>query len=365
MKDFSFPMTETKVPGLTQTYGLEDPKERRKYFDAKVGKEIVQIRNYLKDKTFIAFLMGKKNSGKGTYTKLFMDAVGAEHVAHVSVGDVVRNVHKEVMDESKRAELMEFLKKRYRGFLPLEKVFDVITGRDTKTLVPTEVILALVERQVSKLGHKAIFIDGFPRSLDQIPYSLYLRAIIEHNNDRDFFVFIDVPEKAIDERMRYRVVCPICQTPRNTKLLRTKNVGYDVKKKEFYLMCDNPSCNKVRMVPKEGDELGIEALRDRIEADDKVMRKLLELHNVPKVLLRNSLPKNVALDHVDTYELTPSYRYEWNAVAKHVKVIEEPWTFNDDEGNLSYSLLPPPVVVSLIKQVAQVLEEKSTIKPKK
>ena len=119
------------------------------------------------------------------------------------------------------------------------------------------------------------------------------------------------------------------------------------------------------MVPKEGDELGIEALRDRIEADDKVMRKLLELQGVPNVLLRNSLPKDVALGHVDAYELTPSYRYEWDAAAKQVKVIEEPWTFNDDEGNLSYSLLPPPVVVSLIKQVARVLEEKDAVKPKR
>ncbi|GAH66819.1 unnamed protein product, partial [marine sediment metagenome] len=37
------------------------------------------------------------------------------------------------------------------------------------------------------------------------------------------------------------------------------------------------------------------------------------------------------------------------------KIIEKPWQILDDRGIPSYSLLPPPVVVSLIKQIAEVL----------
>lgn len=357
MKSFSFPFTKTRTTGITQAYKLEDPAERRKYFDAKVGPEMALIREYLSTKTFVCFLLGKKNSGKGTYIKLFMEAVGPEHIAHVSVGDIVRNTHKEVMTEEGKKSLKEFLQKRYRGFLEIDRIFDVILGRDTKTLLPTEVILALVEREIGKLGRKAIFIDGFPRMLDQIPYSLYFRSIIGYGNDPDFFVFIDVPERAIDERMRHRVICPKCQTPRNPKLLRTKEIGYDPSTKQFYLKCDNPPCGSgARMVTKEGDELGIEAMRDRIDTDDKIMRTLLELKGVQKVLLRNSLPKDIALQYVDNYEITPSYRYEWDEAAKSVRVIEEPWEFKDDDGAPSYSLLPPPVVVSFIRQVAQILK---------
>lgn len=358
MKDFSFPIFKTKLYEGGPKFSLEDPVERRKYFELKAGEEIEKLRDYLRDNTFVGFLLGPKNSGKGTYTKLFMEAVGSERVAHVSVGDIVRNVHKDLADKKSKAALLDFLRRKYRGFLELDKIFDVIEGRDTKTLLPTEVILALVEREIDRLGRKAIFIDGFPRNLDQVSYSLYFRALIGYRDDPDFFVFIDVPETVVDERMKYRVVCPQCQTPRNTKLLRTKDVGYDVSNKTFYLLCDNPNCEgygKSRMVSKEGDQLGIEAVRDRIELDQKVIETLLNLQGVPKVYLRNSVPVNAAKDHIDDYEITPAYRYELESDASTVRVIEEPWVINDNEGKPSYSLLPSAVALALIKQTVRVL----------
>ena len=354
MRGIDFPIFKTKVDGGT-SFQLEDPADRRKYFEFKAGTEIEKLRDWLRTNTFVAFLMGKKNAGKGTYTKLFMEAVEAEHVAHISVGDIVRSVHKELGTEGSKKELLDFLKKKYRGFITPEKALDIITGRDTKTLLPTEVILALVERQIDRIGRKAIFIDGFPRNLDQISYSLYFRALIGYRDDPDFFAFIDLPERVIDERMRYRVVCPKCQTPRNLKLLSTKEVGYDEAKKEFYLMCDNPLCGNARMVSKEGDGLGIEAIRDRIELDDKVMRMLMDLQGVPKIFLRNSIPVDQAKEYVDAYEITPGYRYEFDSATKNVRVIEEPWTVKDDNGVTSYSLLPAAVVLSMIKQMVQVL----------
>ena len=212
-----------------------------------------------------------------------------------------------------------------------------------------------MEREIDRIGRKAVFIDGFPRNLDQISYSLYFRTLIGYRDDPDFFVFIDVPEAVIDERMKYRVVCPVCHTPRNLKLLRTKEIEYDSKTSRFHLICDTPGCAGGRMVGKEGDDLGIEAVRERIEADKNVMRTLLNLQGVPKVFLRNSVPVADVKKYVDDYELTPSYRYEWNAAKKAVRVIEEPWVIKDDAGVDSYSLLPAAVVLSLIKQVVRVL----------
>jgi len=127
----------------------------------------------------------------------------------------------------------------------------------------------------------------------------------------------------------------------------------DEEKKEFYLFCDNPLCGQARMVAKEGDNLGIEAIRDRIEIDDKVMRSLLTLEGVPKIYLRNAIPVEKAKDFVDDYELTPAYSYE--RVNGEVKVIEKPWVVKDDDGVPSYSLLPQAVAVSLIKQMVSVL----------
>lgn len=356
MKGIEFPIFKTKTAGQSRRFNLEDPASRRKYFDFKAGKEIKKIRYFLKNNTFMAILLGKKNSGKGTYSKLFAEAVGPERIAHLSVGDIVRNVNKDIETKAGQKKLVEFLEKRYRGFISIDQITNIISGRDTKGLLPTEVILALVEKEIDKIGRKAIFVDGFPRNLDQISYSLYFRAIMGYRDDPDFFVLIDLPESVMDERIKYRVVCPQCHTPRNLRVLRTKDVGFDKKTKDFFLICDNKGCSGQRMISKEGDNLGIEAIRERIEADEKVMKMILDLHGVPKILLRNSVPTSQAKKFVDDYEITPAYEYRYDSPKSKVHITEKKWVVKDDNSIPSHSLLPAAVAVSLIKQIAKVLE---------
>lgn len=351
MKGFNFPIFKTKTGG--PVFKLADPAERKKYFERKAGPELAKLRDYLRTGTFVGILLGKKNSGKGTYSKLFMEALGTDKVAHISIGDIVRNVDADLKDPARKADLLSFLQKKFRGFISRDEVVNRLLGRSTQSLLPTEAILALVEREIDKLGRRAIFIDGFPRNLDQVSYSLYFRSLMGYRDDPDFFTFIDVPEAVIDERLKYRVVCPVCHTPRNKRVLRTNRVDYDQAGGQFHLICDNASCGGARMVAKEGDELGIEAIRDRIEADDKVMRMLLDLQGVPKIFLRNSIPVASAKESVDDYEITPAYRYEYTN--GEVKVIEEPWLVKDENGADSYSLLPAPVAVALIKQITKAL----------
>ena len=109
------------------------------------------------------------------------------------------------------------------------------------------------------------------------------------------------------------------------------------------------------MVPKEGDQLGIEAIRDRIETDNRVSRKLLALQGAPKIYLRNSIPVSLSKKYVDDYEITPEYVFEWDENTQKVHVKEKPWVVLDDQGVPSYSLLPQAVVVSLIKQMTTIL----------
>src|SRR3989344_5232177 len=118
MSGFNFPIFKTKVTNSPR-FELDDPKQRRAYFKLKAGYEIE--------------------------------------------------------NPKQKKELLSFLKQRYRGFITIEQAPDIILGRVTKTLLPSEIILALVERQIDKLRGKALFIDGFPRNLDQISYSLYFR----------------------------------------------------------------------------------------------------------------------------------------------------------------------------------------------
>ena len=361
-----FPIFKTKIEGLDRKFNLIDPREQKEYFQLKAGKEIEKLREYLKENSFIAYLLGKKNSGKGTYSKMFAEVIDPERVDHFSIGDMVREVDKELRKEKRlqpahhppasRAPIISFLEKQYRGFLPLREAISALEKRNTETLLPTELILALIKREIAKRKKKALFIDGFPRDLDQINFSLFFRDLIGYRDDQDIFILIDVPEKVIDERIKWRRICPLCQTSRNFKLLPTSKIGYDSNKKEFYLICDNPNCRETRMVPKEGDARGIEPIRERLKTDGKLMERAFSLYGIPKVLLRNSVPIKEAEEFVDDCEITPEYSYEFDEKTKRVKIREKAWQVLDDGGVLSYSLLPPPVVVSLIKQMVDVLQ---------
>ena len=109
------------------------------------------------------------------------------------------------------------------------------------------------------------------------------------------------------------------------------------------------------MVQKEGDEFGIEPIRQRLKKDEMLMEKAFSLYGIPKILLRNSVPVADASKFVDDYEITPEYIFRYEKETDKVKINENPWQVLDDKGVLSYSLMPPPVVVSLIKQMVKVL----------
>lgn len=348
VKNMKFPIFKTKVKGVTKRFNLTDPQEVKEYFQLKAGKEIEKLRDFLKESTFVAYLLGKKNSGKGTYSKMLAEIVAPDKIDHFSIGDMVRGIDQELKDKEKRAELIAYLEKNYRGPYSLEEIIYALENRNTKTLLPTELILTLVKREMEKREKKTVFIDGFPRELDQVGLSLFFRDLIGHRDDPDVFVFIDVPNAVIDERIKWRRVCPKCNTPRNLKLLATKEVIFE--NGEFHLICDN--C-KVKMIQKEGDELGIEPIKERLKKEEEIMKNAMALYGIPKILLRNSIPVSVAKDFVEDYEITPEYYYE----LKNGKVIikERPWVFKDDEGVDSYSLLPQPVVLSFIKQLVEVL----------
>jgi len=350
-----FPIFKTKIETLTQRFNLIDPKEYREYFELKAGKEIKKLRDYLKENTFIAYLLGKKNSGKGTYSKMFAEIVDPERVDHLSIGDIVREIDKELVDEKRREKFIIFLKRYYRGRFSLEEILSSLERRNTTWLLPTELILALVKREMEKKEKKTLFIDGFPRDLDQISYSLFFRDLIGYRDDPDIFVLIDVPESVIDQRIRWRRVCPICQGSRNLKLFPTSKIGYDQKEKKFYLICENQNCRRVKMVSKEGDELGIDPIRERLKMDERLIEMASSLYGIPKILLRNSIPVKEAKKYIDDYEITPEYHFVFDDISKKVKIIEKPWIIEDDQGISSYSLLPPPVVVSIIKQMVEVL----------
>lgn len=351
-----FPLFKTRVSDLDKKFDLSKLEERKAYFKAKAGKEIEKLEKYFADgKTFIAYFLGKKNSGKGTYTKLLIEIFGRDKIGHLSVGDIVREVHGAMADDSKKKELLVYLKSNYRGYMSPEDAIEALVSRDQKTLLPNEFIMALVKREIDQMEKKTIFVDGFPRNLDQVSYSMFFKELVDYRTDPDIFIGIDIPEAVLDERMKWRRVCPICHTPRNLKLFTTQEVEFDEKENKFYLICDNPDHERSRMFGKEGDEMGIESIRERLELDDKLIERIFSIHGAPKVFIRNAVPVDKAKELVDDYEITPEYYYELDEKTKQIKTLEKPFIVKDDEGVPVYSLLAPPVTLSLIKQLVKVL----------
>ena len=119
-----FPVTKTTLPNVTKKFDLNDPKDRKEYFEAKVGSEIAKLRKYFEDNTFIAYLLGKKNSGKGTYTKLMAEIFGADKIGHISVGDLVRETHKIIDDKDERQKIVEYMEKNYRGYISIDEAIN-------------------------------------------------------------------------------------------------------------------------------------------------------------------------------------------------------------------------------------------------
>ena len=349
-----FHLCKTKIAGIDKVFDLTSPEDQKEYFELKAGDDIKKIRNYLKDHTFIAYLLGKKNSGKGTYSKMLARLIGDDLIEHFSIGDMIRRIDEELSNEKQKNELFDYLRKNYRGSYSVEEIIQSLESRSTKKLLPTELILTLIKREVAKNKKKTLLLDGFPRDLNQIDFSLFFRDLIGYREDPDVFILIEVPKNVIDERIKYRRICPSCKTSRNLKLLPTPHKGFDEDKQKFFLYCDNPDCKDVHMVSKEGDELGVEAIKERLELDETLIQKALSLHGIPKILLKNSVPVKDADEFVDDYEITPEYVLAKNKETKEIQTEEKPWVFVDDEGEAAYSLMPAPVVISLMKQIIKV-----------
>jgi len=339
--------------GSTKTFDLDSVAERRAYYQEKIGKEIEYLRDYFRENTFLAYWMAPKQAGKGTYMNGLKEIFGTDMFTHISVGDLVRAADLEFREKGKESDLYQYAVKNYRGDMHVDEAFEALSGRSTAKLVPTELVMVFLRRAIEKFEKKSLFIDGFPRNLDQVSYSLYFRELVNYRNDPDVFILINAPVTVLDERMKKRRQCLKCGNSRNLITLPTKDLGYDEKDDEYYLICDLPGCDGGRMVAKEGDHLGLETIKDRILADIDVMKRARNLYGIPKIELYNSLEADKALDYVDEYELTSECVYSHDDKGK-VSVSKQLWTVEEGEDKF-YSLLPPGVVVQLVKQLAKVL----------
>jgi adenylate kinase family enzyme len=345
--DYTWMKTRTEATEGKE-FDLLDPAQRRIYFNSKIGEELELLREFLKNNTFIAYLIAPKFAGKGTYTSMLMEAVGPEYFDVIKVGDIIEEYKAQYKDTGKDSEIYEFMQENYRGLMGLDEAFDAFTGSSQTKLAPTEFILSLIKKKIDEIGHKTIFLDGFPRKADQLAYSLYFRELVDYREDPDFFVLINLPLEVIDARIRERRMCPECRSPRNIRLLPTPEIEYDDEKGEFQLICDNPDCDHVKMQKKKRDKGGIDSIKERIESNLDLMDMGRKMYGIPKIELFNSLEKDKSELYVEDYELTKEFVHHY----EDGEVITEKKPFVVEVNRKQYySLLPAPVIIQYVRQL--------------
>ena len=337
--------------------------ERHQYFTDKVGKEITEIKEYLDSgRNFLAFLISPKAAGKGTKSGFFIELIGEDRVTTISVGDLVRdlNILLESDDQPKINELKNDILKYYRSTISIDDAFNAVLNREQvtdKIAIPTELIMALVKNKLSKpeFKNKGVFLDGFPRSLEQVSLSLYLKDIMNFQDNPDFAVLIDAPDEVIKARLEGRIVCPLCKSSRHSKLSPTEFVDYNADTDTYEIKCDNPNCTGYKtevLQGKEGDSDGFSRIESRVRTDKALMNEVRKIKGLPIIEVPNSIL--ISENQYDDYELTPEYYFEIDE-NNTVKTVKKKYQLKDDQGEAIYMIEAPTTVLPMIKGIHKIL----------
>lgn len=135
-------------------------------------------------------IFGPPGSGKGTYANLMKSRL---NVIPISTGDIFRESVKNKTDLG-------------------EKVADFLRRGE---LVPDDLVIEVVKREIMKVKDEGFILDGFPRTIKQA-------EALEEISDIDAIIQLIVPNKIIIARLSNRRVCPKCGAIYNLKTLKPK-----------------------------------------------------------------------------------------------------------------------------------------------
>jgi len=144
-------------------------------------------------------LIGIPGSGKGTQAKLLAKELKSNLIP---TGDLLREAVKKKEKLGKQAQT--FMRKG--------------------ELVPDEIILKLIKREIKEKGSERGFVlDGFPRTCAQAQG--LGKVLKEIGKKIDAVVKLKISEKVAKERLSFRSVCPNCEANFNQKTKSPKKLG--------------------------------------------------------------------------------------------------------------------------------------------
>jgi len=191
-----------ELDGLSTASGhVLTPKETEMYFN-ELGKtpeegltkeEFVQLLSRRQDLAWIlrtgyrvVFVLGPPASGKGTYCEALTKRL---NINHVSIGDLLRE---EVAAKTTLGKRVEQIMKR-------------------GDLVDSSTATVLLQKYLRLNSGKHVFVDGFPRSMQNCTDFLSLCGRPE------FAMLFDVPDEVLMERLRKRAISSGREDDKNEK----------------------------------------------------------------------------------------------------------------------------------------------------
>lgn len=182
-------------------------------------------------------LFGPPGSGKGTQSALLVEDLG---FTHISTGNMFRQHIHNGTDLGKKAK--EYM--------------------DEGLLVPDELTIAMVRRELEEQRELDFIFDGFPRNVAQAQAFEQLLAELEMNLDSA--IFLDVPVDVIVERLSGRRVCKNCGAVYHIANHMPHEEG----------VCEN--CGTGPIYQREDDKP--EAIKTRLKVYDENTAPLRELY---------------------------------------------------------------------------------------
>lgn len=189
-------------------------------------------------------LLGVPGSGKGTQAESIKNKYP---VAHISTGDILRSNVKNSTELGKNAK----------------------SYMDAGTLVPDDIIIAMIEKRLTETDCKEGFIfDGFPRTMNQAEA---LSSMLEKLGiNLDAVVELAIDDDVVIERLTTRRVCKSCGETYNTISKPTKVEG----------VCDKCSGE---VVQRDDDKESV--IRKRLSVFYEQTAPLIEYYRNKKLLI--------------------------------------------------------------------------------
>jgi adenylate kinase len=143
-------------------------------------------------------VLGAPGAGKGTHCKRIADRY---HVVHLSSGDILRRERAEGTELGKKAQ----------------------SYMDAGTLVPDDLIVAMMSNAIANAGSAGYVLDGFPRTVNQA--KALDESLAGGKGSIDIVINLQVDDSVVLDRITGRRSCPKCGAVYHVRNMPPKRDG--------------------------------------------------------------------------------------------------------------------------------------------